>query len=194
MTDTNGNKGDKGGRPSIYSDKLVDRIIERISAGESLRKICDDADMPDCSTVQRWRRDKSDFAKLYILAREEAADAFADRIMTMANELIDRREKVTREEIQAVRVAIDALKWAASKLRPSTYGDMTRHAGHDAGPLTVAVEVDRAIQARKLADAKRREIEAKRAGDDPNVGEDDLTDDEIAESVYPLATVLPKTH
>ncbi len=194
MTGTNGNKGDKGGRPSIYTDALVDRIIERISAGESLRKICDDADMPDCSTVQRWRRDKPEFAKLYILAREEAADAFADRIMTMANELIERREKVTREEIQAVRVAIDALKWAASKLRPSTYGDMTRHAGHDAGPLTVAVEVDRAIQARKLADAKRREIEAKRAGDDPNVGEDELSDDEVAESVYPLATVLPKTH
>ncbi|MCZ6861287.1 MAG: hypothetical protein O7I42_13605 [Alphaproteobacteria bacterium] len=194
MSGTKLKNGDKGGRPSIYTDALVDRIIERISAGEPLQKICNDADMPNCSTVQRWRRDKPEFTKLYLLAREEAADSYADRIMTMANELIDRREKVTREEIQAVRVAIDALKWAASKLRPSTYGDMTRHAGHDAGPLTVAVEVDRAIQARKLADAMRRKIEAKRAGDDPGFGEDELSDDEIAESVYPLATVLPKTH
>ncbi len=117
MTGTNGSASDKGARPSIYTDALVDRIIERISAGESLSKICDDADMPACSTVQRWRRDKPEFAKLYGLAREDAADMFADLITTMANELVDRQEKATREEIQAVRVAKGALKWAARVLR-----------------------------------------------------------------------------
>ncbi len=112
-----GSEGNKGGRPSIYSDALIDPILKRIAAGEPLRKICDDADMPVCSTVMRRRRDKPEFAKLYGLAREDAADMFADLITTMANELVDRQEKATREEIQAVRVAKDALKWAARVLR-----------------------------------------------------------------------------
>ncbi len=186
--------GKEGGRPSIYTDALVDRIIERISAGEPLQKICEDADMPACSTVQRWRRDKSDFAKLYSLAREEAADAYADRIMDLANSLIDSRKNVTREEIQAVRVALEALKWAASKLRPGIYGDMTRVAGHDAGQLTISVQVERAIEARRRADLMRKKLEAKRAGECAvtDVGEDELSDDEVVGAVYPVATVLPK--
>ena len=49
MTCTNGGEGNKGGHPSVYSDVLVDRILERISAGEPLQKICEDADMPACS-------------------------------------------------------------------------------------------------------------------------------------------------
>ncbi len=54
----------------------------------------------------------------YARAREDAADTLADQIREMAG-------RVERGELEpnAGRVAIDALKWIASKLKPREYGD-----------------------------------------------------------------------
>ncbi len=58
------------GRPSIYSNDLADLICERLACGESLRKICDDKNLPDRSTVIRWLARDPDFATKYARARE----------------------------------------------------------------------------------------------------------------------------
>src|SRR5271156_342956 len=42
------------GRPSLFTTELGDEICNRIADGESLRAICDEADMPDKATVFRW--------------------------------------------------------------------------------------------------------------------------------------------
>ena len=55
---------------------------------------------------------------MYARAREDAADTLADEI----RELAGRVEK-GKLEPNAGRVAIDALKWIASKLKPREYGD-----------------------------------------------------------------------
>jgi hypothetical protein len=55
---------------------------------------------------------------LYARARQDAADTLADQIRELAG-------RVERGELEpnAGRVAIDALKWIASKLKPREYGD-----------------------------------------------------------------------
>ena len=47
----------KMGRPTTYNAKLAAEICGRMAAGESVRKICRDPEMPDFKTVMRWAHD-----------------------------------------------------------------------------------------------------------------------------------------
>ena len=104
-----------GGRPSIYTQELADCICERLASGESLRAICSDEDMPNRQTILNWLNDKAEFVGHYARAREDQAEAHADRIIEIADdESIDAHHK---------RIMVDARKWVASKLKPKRYGD-----------------------------------------------------------------------
>lgn len=92
-------------------------ISSRLIGGESLITICKDEHMPARYTVLQWLGDP-DYAAEYTRARELQADGYADEINDIAN-------KVMLGEIDpsAAKVAIDAKKWAAGKLRRGMYGD-----------------------------------------------------------------------
>jgi hypothetical protein len=109
------------GRPSKYTSLIAERICERIAEGEPLTKICKDQQVPAYRTVLGWRVANKEFQHMYARAREDAADTLADQI----RELAGRVEK-GKLEPNAGRVAIDALKWIASKLKPREYGDRSR--------------------------------------------------------------------
>jgi hypothetical protein len=123
------------GRPSLYSDELAALILGRISDGESLRKICLDAEMPDRETVRRWLLQNEAFCGQYARAREEQADTLADEITDIAdgNDAPDNK-----------RVRIDARKWVAGKLRPKKYGERTahEHTGPGGGAIVLQVKAD----------------------------------------------------
>ncbi len=107
------------GRPSRYSDGLVNRICLRIAGGESLRRICGEDDMPDKATVLRWLLDSrhAAFRRRYGIARETQADAFADEIVDIADSASGR------EDAAVAKLRIDARKWVAAKLKPKRYGE-----------------------------------------------------------------------
>ena len=111
----------KGGRPTIYSMAVANQICERIAEGEPLTKICRDKSMPSYRTVLNWRLKNDEFLRMYTRAREDAGDTRADEIRELA-------QKVERGKLDpnAGRVAIDALKWIASKLKPKVYGYRSR--------------------------------------------------------------------
>ncbi len=100
---------------------MAERICERIAEGEPLTRICKDGRLPAYRTVLGWRVANEEFQRMYARAREDAADTLADQI----RELAERVEK-GKLEPNAGRVAIDALKWIASKLKPRQYGDRSR--------------------------------------------------------------------
>ncbi len=108
----------KGGRPSTYSAAIANQICERIAEGEPLTKICRDKAMPAYRTVLNWRVKDNEFLRMYMRAREDAGDTLADEIRELAKRVVDGTL-----EPNAGRVAIDALKWTASKLKPREYGD-----------------------------------------------------------------------
>ncbi len=97
---------------------MAERICERIAEGEPLTRICKDGQMPAYRTVLSWRVANEEFQQMYARARQDAADTLADQIRELAG-------RVERGELEpnAGRVAIDALKWIASKLKPREYGD-----------------------------------------------------------------------
>jgi SpoVK/Ycf46/Vps4 family AAA+-type ATPase len=116
------------GRPSKFSQEIVEAVCERIANGESLRAICMDASMPAMSSVFKWLSEDEAFSDQYARAREAQADTHFDEIVHIAD---------TEEDPQRARVRIDARKWTAGKQRPKKYGDKL-NVEHE-GSLTVNV-------------------------------------------------------
>jgi hypothetical protein len=110
------------GRPTLYNPNTVDNILAHIAAGFSLNSISKLDGMPHASTVFDWLLRYPDFADKYARARSAQADAKFEAIS-------DITDRVLSGEIDphAGRVAIDAYKWQAGKLRPSVYGEKIEH-------------------------------------------------------------------
>lgn len=121
------------GRPSSYTEEIVDEICERLANGESLKGISQDSHIPHMSTVFRWLdTDTSGFRDKYARARESQIEAMAAEIIHIADtcregvktkETEDGIETVTGDMIERSRLQVDARKWLLSKLAPKKYGD-----------------------------------------------------------------------
>lgn len=139
------------GRPSDYSDTTADEICERISNGESLRRICLTENMPSKSAVFRWLYANEKFRDQYARAKEAQADALADDILDIADDgendtYIDGEgnRRVDNDVIARSRLRVDARKWIASKLKPKVYGDKVHSeiTGRDGAPMELKIVRD----------------------------------------------------
>lgn len=147
------------GRPPIYTQELADRICSRLAAGESLRSICRDDDMPARITVQDWViKDREGFASQYAHARDLGLDELADITLETAATPVEAEktktstmgvEITTGDAVDRSRLHVDTLKWYLSKLAPKRYGEKAslELTGADGGP----VRVDDGTAAAKLA-------------------------------------------
>lgn len=129
----------KNGRPTIYTQKLADKICEQLSVGKSLRTVCIADDMPAISTIFEWFRTKEGFSEQYEKAKQESTDAMAEEIQDIADngtndwieiELKDKNGRVTgtkevlnHEHVQRSRLRIDTRKWLMAKMKPKKYGE-----------------------------------------------------------------------
>jgi hypothetical protein len=132
MTDTLDNTLRKPGRPSSYTPELGIAICARLASGESLRSIGLDEALPHRATIMAWLHRHEDFRRMYTAARELGAEAMADEVVAMAM-------AAKPEEANAVRVAVDAVKWAAAKFAPKRWGDRitAEVTGAGGGPVTL---------------------------------------------------------
>lgn len=124
----------KRGRPTIYSNKLADKICVRLAQGESLLSICKDDGMPHTSTVYQWVLDNDEFSDKYDTARIMQANHMFDELLEIAddgtNDYMEREAKdgstyeiVNSEVVQRSKLRVDTRKWYLSKLAPKIYGD-----------------------------------------------------------------------
>jgi hypothetical protein len=107
-----------GGRPTIFNKELAWEICEDIIDGRSLRSICREDGMPGLSTVFKWLDEDPWFLEQYTRAKDNQADTNTEDIQDLAKRVVSGEV-----EPQAARVAIEAYKWTASKLKPKKYGD-----------------------------------------------------------------------
>jgi hypothetical protein len=133
-------------RPSDYSAEITATICERLGLGESLRQICEGADMPGKSTVMRWLHDHAEFRDQYARAREAQAEHWAEEIIQIsddgANDTYkddDGHERTNNDVIARSRLRVDTRKWLMARMAPKKYGDKItqEHTGNDGGPLVV---------------------------------------------------------
>lgn len=129
------------GRPSLYTPELAEKICDRLAAGETLRAICRDADMPHEATIRGWARDaEHPVSTQYATAREIGYQGMGDEILEIADGSGD------------ARLQVDSRKWLMSKALPKIYGDK-QTVDHNVN-VTFGDALD-AIRARqkKIADA-----------------------------------------
>lgn len=98
---------------TAFTQKVADKICDRLADGESLRAICRDKDMPSNSTVHKWLNEQESFSKQYAHAREDQADALFDDILAIA----DGKDATPSSDMNERRIRIDARKWMAGKLK-----------------------------------------------------------------------------
>ena len=110
--------GYRFGRPTKLTPPLAKEICELIATGSSLNSICQRDDMPDYKTVRVWLRKSENFRLIYMQARDDQADFYADELRDIAYDV-----RADKDEIEKAKLKVDALKWIASKLKPRKYGD-----------------------------------------------------------------------
>jgi len=137
------------GRPSTYTPELGEKICDLIAAGQSLREICRQDDMPPDSVVRRWAfTDREGFAARYAIANQARALRWADEIIEISddgsNDWMERQVEAglitpvaNTEHINRSRLRVDARKWLLSKLLPRQFGDRVEIAGDRDNPLMV---------------------------------------------------------
>lgn len=82
------------GRPTSYNEAIASEIVERLSNGEPLKKMCKDAHMPDYTTVLNWQRAHPEFDNLSARAKAEGTHALADECIEIADDkTIDPQHK-----------------------------------------------------------------------------------------------------
>ena len=109
------------GRPTIKTQELIDEICLRIAQGRSVNSIAQDEDMPDAKSIWTWLNRDEDFLQKYTRAVQQRALNHADRIADVTAAVLAK--KIPPD---AARVALDAMKWTASRLLPKVYGDRTQ--------------------------------------------------------------------
>ena len=116
-------------------------IIDKLWEGDSLRRIIrkQQIPLPSRQTIYSWMNPNSPtfdalFFDHYTQAREDQSDLYVDSIQEISRKVL--KGKV---DPAAGRVAIDALKWTAGKMKPKKYGDKLdiSHQGEVGGQINI---------------------------------------------------------
>ncbi len=130
--------------------RAIEQALERVAAGESLRSVSRDEQMPPLTTLNLWLN-SGEHVEQYTRAREERADAIFEEMFDIADDSSsdmvaneDGIERLNSEHVQRSKLRIDTRKWALSKMQPKKYGDKLdlNHGGHDGGPVEVEHKID----------------------------------------------------
>lgn len=138
--------------------KIIAKVLDRITDGESLRAICKTKGMPDRVSLIGWMNDEQ-FTTITARARDLQADAKLDEI----NEVTQEIRSGTLEP-NAGRTVIWSLQWQASKLRPKKYGEKITQevSGRDGAAIEVKDVSD--IKTKLLRAIPHEQLEAILAG------------------------------
>jgi hypothetical protein len=118
------------GRPSVYSLRVANVILDRLAGGELLSAICLRAGMPKEKTVRGWVVDNRDsFAERYARAVQMGLDRQGEGMLSIADDSSsdmtldkDGRVVVNHEHIRRSEVRIRTRQWLLERRLPHIYG------------------------------------------------------------------------
>lgn len=144
----------KGGRPSLYSPELIERICERLSRGEPLAAICRDEGMPAYRTVKDWQDKMPDVSAAIAHARESGEDWIAAECLQIADTpcpgvmLVEEPneageivvvERRTADMIHHRKLQIETRLKLLAKWNPKKWGDKVEHSGNGEAPFVLNI-------------------------------------------------------
>ena len=98
----------------------AEKICERLELGEPLSTICKDKDMPDVSTVYKKCREDEKLKEKIMSARQMGVWTLLDKIAE------DQQIPKTPQETHFLREKWSHIRWLATKLASSTFGDKSQ--------------------------------------------------------------------
>jgi len=124
----------KRGRPSKFTPRLAQSILDRLRAGETLTSICAAPTFPSVATVNRWQDADPSFRDAYMRARVAQMLTWADQIVDIADDdaldMVTKRtpqgreyEAFDQQNPQRARLRIDTRKFLMAKIAPAVFGD-----------------------------------------------------------------------
>lgn len=118
-----------------YSPELALGICERIMNGETLTEICKERGLPSRETFRRWCMLYDSLKRAYDAARELSAQSLEEEALDMARTL-KGPNTFTSQRIRAYQVAMEQLRWSASRRDPARYGNQ------NTPTLTVPIQIN----------------------------------------------------
>ena len=101
------------GRPTKYSEKLMERMCDTIAGGMSVSRMCKNDWAPERQTFYNWLMQYPAFFDRYIHARETQSHCLIDEIADIADDMED--------EPNSRRIRIEARRIYAEKCAPTKY-------------------------------------------------------------------------
>ncbi len=132
----------KGGRPSKFSEALIERIATRLSEGEPLAQICRDAGMPGLTTIWEWKKQRPAVSERLARARDAGFDQIAQDALNIADD--GRRDYevgeggallVNHDHIQRSKLRIETRLKLLAVWDPKRYGAKVQLADADGEKL-----------------------------------------------------------
>jgi len=135
---------------STFNLDLAVAICEQVADGQTLKAICEAPGMPNRSTFRSWVIRNPDLRKAYEAARELQAHSLYDEAMGLTRILEAGKDpdgsELNNNRVNALRVALEQLRWAAGKLAPQAYGDKANPNGVIAIQINTPLNLGRASQ------------------------------------------------
>lgn len=124
-------------RTNHLGPEQINWLIIHIASGKPIKSWFDENGYSDKERVDFLnhvnRSENKGLIKLFTYARTSQADSLADEILEIVRDV-----KAGKLEPHAGRVAIDALKWTAARLKPITWGDkQTVDVNHKVGNVSL---------------------------------------------------------
>jgi hypothetical protein len=119
----------KGGRPSKFTEAILDDICERLSKGEPLAAICRDEGYPHPNTVRDWTDRMTEVSVAIARAREAGEDVIAADCLNIADDngkdirYTEMGIQTDHDVIQRSKLRIETRLKLLAKWNPKKYGD-----------------------------------------------------------------------
>jgi hypothetical protein len=156
--------------------EILQKALERLAEGRSLRSICKDEDIPVTSTAIRLHALKDpQFASQYAEARDLGLDEMAEEMFEIAddgsNDWMEKNSKdggtymvVNHEHVTRSKLRKETRQWYLSKLAPKRYGDkLQQEISNPDGSLRGLGRDQIAHKLNAILDAAKRRAEANQA-------------------------------
>lgn len=128
------------GLPPDEKERQSNEIIQRVSTGEPLAKVCRELGL-GLTTWYDWMAKSPPLAERFARARKDGFDAIAEQALAIADELPERTSlgSIDGGSVQHAKLRIETRLKLLAKWDPKRYGERLEVAGDADAPLQVQV-------------------------------------------------------
>jgi len=153
------------GRPSTYDPLIAEDILDRISQGESIVRICNKTGYPSYPTLARWliKEGNESFRSAYQRARRLQADYHIEETISIADKAVKQIKKLEdpRHSSAIAKITTDRIRarqWKAARMNPQHWSDKQQI---DVSGMVKMVKMDDVKKHKQAGTGKKKKAKKK---------------------------------